>query len=190
MKQELALFIKKIIDLPAAEEKKLLAITRVYKVPKGDFYIQIGQIPKKFAFVAKGLFRYVYIDSKGNEFTKNFVPENNFALAYSSMIRHEVSKMAIEALEDSIICEIDYTDWLTLKKGNACWNIFLITILENAFTIKENRERDLLLLDAEQRYETFRQEFPALETRVKQHLIASYLGISPVSLSRIRKKRT
>lgn len=189
MKQDLISVVKSIIDLPEAEEKKLLAITRTTTLQKGAYYIQAGQIPKKFAFVTSGIFRYLYIDAAGNEYTKNFIPEMHFLLAYSAMRLQQPSKMYIEALEDATICEMDYTDWLTLKNGHPCWNIFLVALLEKAFMIKENRERDLLLLDAEQRYELFKKEFPSLETRVTQHLIASYLGISPVSLSRIRKRQ-
>lgn len=189
MKHDLIAFVKKIIDLPQAEENKLLEITRISFVKKGAYYIQAGQIPKKFGFLSEGLFRYLYINDKGTEYTKNFIPEKNFALAYSAMLLQQPSKMYVEALEDSILYDIDYSDWLKLKDGHTCWNIFLVKLLEHAFMIKENRERELLLLDAEQRYALFRTEFPSLDTRVKQHLIASYLGISPVSLSRLRKKR-
>lgn len=190
MQQDIISFVKNIIDLPKPEENKLLAIIHITSIKKGTYYIQAEQIPKKFAFVSEGLFRYLYIDSSGNEYTKNFIPENNFLLAYSAMILNEPSKMFIEALEDATIYDIDYSDWLALKNDHPCWNLFLIKLLEKAFIIKENRERELLLLDAEHRYKIFKKEFPTLETRVKQHLIASYLGISPVSLSRIRKKQT
>ena len=60
-------------------------------------------------------------------------------------------------------------------------------MIEKGFTTKEKRERELLLLDAESRYRIFLEEFPNLEKRVKQHMIASYLGITPERLSRIRK---
>lgn len=188
MPDDLILLIKSIVDLPEIEENKLIALSRDMTIKKGDFYIHAEQIPKKFAFVSKGLFRYLYIDAKGNEYTKNFIPERNFIIAYSAMIQGSPSKMYIEALEDSMVYEIDYTDWLTLKNNHPCWNIFLIALLEKAFMIKENRERELLLLDAEERYGIFRKEFPTLESRVKQNIIASYLGISPVSLSRIKNR--
>lgn len=189
MKQDLLFFIKNVIDLPLSEEKKLLDVSRISTIKKGEFYIQAGQVPKKFAFVSKGLFRYVYVGDNGTEYTKNFIPEKNFLLAYSSMVLQEPSKMFIEALEDSTVYDIDYSEWLSLKNGNPCWNIFLIKLLEKAFMTKENRERELLLSNAEQRYEIFKIEFPNLDSRIRQHLIASYLGISPVSLSRIRKKQ-
>jgi CRP-like cAMP-binding protein len=188
MKQDLISFVKRIIELPQAEENKLLELTRISFVKKGDYYIQAGQTPKKFGFLSEGLFRYLYIDTKGTEYTKNFIPENNFVLAYSAMILQQPSKMYIEALEDSTLYDIDYSHWLKLKEGHPCWNIFLVKLLEHAFMIKEKRERELLLLGAEQRYRIFQTEFPSLETRIKQHLIASYLGISPVSLSRLKRK--
>ncbi|GAB3516713.1 Crp/Fnr family transcriptional regulator [Emticicia fontis] len=181
-------FVKRIVDLPEAEEAKVLLLLRPVKIARGEYYIREGQVPKKFAFVEKGLFRYSYINTKGTEFTKNFILENNFISAYSAMISQQPSRMFIEALEDSYVYDISYHDWLELKKGHPCWNEFLVVILEKAFSTKEIRERDLLLLEAQERYDIFKKEFPTLENRIKQHLIASYLGISPISLSRIRNK--
>lgn len=188
MAQSFISFVKRIIDLPEAEEAKILKLLKPAKIAKGEYYIREGQIPKKFGFVEQGLFRYLYINNKGTEFTKNFILENNFISAYSAMISQQPSRMFIEALEDSFLYDISYNDWLELKKGHECWNQFLVTILEKAFSTKEIRERDLLLLEAQERYTLFKKEFPTLENRIKQHLIASYLGISPISLSRIRNK--
>jgi len=188
MAQSFISFVKRIIDLPEAEEAKILKLLKPVKIAKGEYYIREGQIPKKFGFVEQGLFRYLYINNKGTEFTKNFILENNFISAYSAMISQQPSRMFIEALEDSFVYDISYNDWLNLKKGHECWNQFLVTILEKAFSTKEIRERDLLLLEAQERYNLFKKEFPTLEHRIKQHLIASYLGISPISLSRIRNK--
>ncbi|RYU96719.1 Crp/Fnr family transcriptional regulator [Emticicia agri] len=190
MNHSFILFIKRIIYLPEAEEAKLLNLLKPIKIAKGEYYIREGQIPKKFAFVERGLFRYLYINNKGTEFTKNFILENNFISAYSAMISQHPSRMFIEALEDSYVYDICYNDWLELKRGHECWNQFLVVILEKAFSIKEIRERELLLLDAQERYAIFRKEFSTLENRIKQHMIASYLGISPISLSRIRNKLT
>ncbi|WP_220392968.1 Crp/Fnr family transcriptional regulator [Chitinophaga lutea] len=181
-------YIRSIVTVPPAEAEKLLDLGKAVSVRKGDYFIHEGQIPRKFAFVGKGLFRYLYVDGEGREYTKNFMPEQHFIAAYSSMIARQPSRMFIEALEDSDILELDYAGWLQLLQGHACWSRLLIRMLEHAFSVKENRERDLLLLDAGKRYDLFRAEFPGLEKRVAQHLIASYLGISPVSLSRLRKK--
>jgi CRP-like cAMP-binding protein len=180
--------LKQSIDLPATEEIKIPKIFTERRILKNELFIRAGEVPRKFAYVDQGLFRYFYLHKKGTEFTKNFIPAGNFLASYSTMIVQKPSIMSIEALEDSLICEINYNDWITLRNGHPCWNALLIKMLEKAFVIKETRERELLLLDAQERYNNFNRDFPSLENNVKQHLIASYLGISPVSLSRLRNK--
>lgn len=176
------------LNLPEKELNELWNISEPKTISKGDYFISEGQIPKKMAFVIKGLFRYVYVDEKGNEFTKSIIPENSFISSYSAMIQNSSSYFSIESLEESEILEIDYKNWQKIKDQNPFWNIFLLQIIEKAFCIKEKRERELLLLDAEKRYEIFTAEFPNLENRISQQIIASYLGIQPESLSRIKRK--
>lgn len=176
------------LRLPEKELEELSNVCEHKIINKVDCFISAGQIPRKMAFVIKGLFRYVYSNENGNEFTKSIITENNFISSYSAMIHNSASYFSIEALEETEILEIDYLRWLEMKAKNSFWNIFLLQILEKAFCVKEKRERELLLLDAEKRYEIFIAEFPNLENRVSQQIIASYLGIQPESLSRIRRK--
>lgn len=179
--------IKRIVNIPDVEAEKFLSLLSPLTIPKGSYYLREGQVPLKFAFISHGLVRYLYVDQKGNEYTKNFIAEGVFMSAYSAMISHTPSLMYIQALEESHVYEINFKDWLELKKGHPCWNELLVYILEKVFALKEKRERDLLLLDAQTRYELFKKEHPNLEPRIKQHMIASYLGISPISLSRLKK---
>lgn len=176
------------LELPDEEMLELLNISKYNKVSKMDHFIREGQVPRKMAFVIKGLFRYVYTHENGNEFTKNIIAEGNFISSYSAMILNTPSYFSIEALENSEILEIDYKDWIDLKEKKTFWNAFLVKILEKAFFVKEKRERELLLLDAEKRYEIFTAEFPNVENRISQQIIASYLGIQPESLSRLKRK--
>ncbi len=104
------------------------------------------------------------------------------------MIQNRDSYFSIEALEDSVIGVIRYKDWKLLLDNHICWKLFLISFLEKGYGVKESREREFLILDAEERYKLFLKTFPNVEHRIKQHYIASYLGITPVALSRIRKK--
>ena len=151
------------------------------------------------AIVLSGLFRYLYIDSQGNEYTKAFMAESSFLSSYSSMIRGEASYYFIEALEDAEVLAFRYDDWLLLRKTDPVWNDLLVRLLEKGYSVKERRERELLLLDADggptavfvdaaARYLNFCAEYPDLNERVKQHQVASFLGIKPESLSRIKKK--
>ncbi|SCY99359.1 cAMP-binding domain of CRP or a regulatory subunit of cAMP-dependent protein kinases [Flavobacterium anhuiense] len=178
----------KHLNLPEKELQELLSIAQYGKIAKAGYFIREGQVPRKMAFVVKGLFRYVYTHENGNEFTKNIIAERNFISSYSAMIYNTPSYFSIEALEDSEILEIDYSSWIEIKGKNPFWNVFLVQILEKAFSIKEKRERELLLLDAEKRYEIFIAEFPDIENRVSQQIIASYLGIQPESFSRLKRK--
>lgn len=155
---------------------------------KGDFFIREGQIPKKFALVQSGLFRYYYQNERGIEFTKSFITSGNVLASYTSMLNQSPSLYFIQALATSTLFEINYKSWGTLKEKDAYWDKFLIRPLEKGYAAKEKRERELLLLDAEMRYRNFIQEFPGLDQQISQQQIASYLGIQPESLSRIRKK--
>ena len=94
-----------------------------------------------------------------------------------------------QALEKAEILQFAYDDWLALKETSPIWQMLLIRMLEKGYGAKERRERDLLLLDAETRYKNFCEDHPDLNKRVKQYQIASYLGIQPESLSRLKKKR-
>lgn len=187
MNQQLLNAIRTFTDVPESEAAKLAAIVSAGTLKKGDHFIREGVVPTRFAFNAKGLFRYYYINAKGSEFTKGFFPENSFITAYSAMIRNKPSYYAIQALEDAEIAVIDYRQWQSLYDGHPCWKHFVFALLEKGYLKKEARERELLLLNAEERYINFLKEYPQLEPRIKQHLIASYLGITPVALSRIRR---
>lgn len=168
--------------------KDLLMIARTKAVKAGELFIEHGEVPAKIAFVSSGLFRYVYVNDKGNEFTKGIITENNFISSYSAMIAKRPSYFAIEALEDAEVLEIQWADFTKLMEGDVFWLRFLMKFLEKGFISKEKRERDLLLLDAETRYKNFLSEFPGVDQRIKQGVIASYLGIKPETLSRIRRK--
>ena len=180
--------IKNITNLPPDQEKKFSLLISRREVSKGEDFVSAGQYPKKIGFVQEGLFRYYYIDRKGEEYTKAFFPEGTVLSSYSAMIEKRPSYFAIQALEDSLIEVVDYVRLQELITEHVCWKDLIIALIQKGFIAKETREREFLLLDAEERYFNFKERFPTFENRIKQHIIASYLGIAPESLSRIRKK--
>ncbi|NNF98122.1 MAG: Crp/Fnr family transcriptional regulator [Desulfobacteraceae bacterium] len=180
--------IKTLAPIPDNQIDKLMALTTQKQIRKGDHFLQAGTIPEQFGYNLGGLFRYYYIDQKGNDYTKGFIPENMFVISYSAMLQHTPSYFSIQALEDSRILVIAYKEWQKLIESNNCWISLTKVLVDRAFIFKEKREREFLLDDAETRYRTLLNEFPNLKKRVKQYHIASYLGITPVALSRIRKK--
>lgn len=174
--------------LPPHQLEDLMAIGQLKNLSSGEYFIREGETPQKLAFVLSGLFRYVYINDKGLEFTKSLIQERDFISSYSAMITQNGSHFFIEALEDAVVFVIPYHKWQTLLAQDPFWTGFLLKFIEKGFITKEKRERDLLLLPAETRYQNFLKEYPGMEGRIKQTIIASYLGIQPESLSRIRKK--
>lgn len=180
-------FIKTTTTIPQAEEEKFCALLFTKYIKKGEDFISAGQVPKTIGFVKTGFFRYYYSNEEGIEFTKGFFVESTILSSYSAILENRPSYFSIQALEDSVIEIVNYDAFHQLFTCHPCWNEFLVKLLQKAYIIKEEREREFLLLDAEQRYKSFRARFPNLEHRVKQQIIASYLGIAPESLSRIRK---
>jgi len=178
--------LKKI--LPENKIDEFLSIGKIKSIDAFEYFIKAGEVPRKVAFIKTSLFRYVYINDKSDEFTKGIIVENNFLSSYSAMILNKPSYFSIEALEDSQIIEICWTDFNQLLTTDIFWVRFLLKFVEKGYMIKEKRERDLLLLDAETRYKNFLTEFPGMDQRIKQGIIASYLGIKPETLSRIRRK--
>jgi CRP-like cAMP-binding protein len=180
--------LRNITTIPDEEIGKFLALLKTRNLNKGDFFIKKGEIPQSFAFVVRGLFRYYYTDKRGNVFTKGFFSESTFISSYSALIQKRESYFSIEALEKSKILVVNFEEWKLLLDNQICWHKFLLFLIEKGYCIKEAREREFLLFNAEERYKSFLKTYPGLEKRVKQHIIASFLGITPVALSRIRKK--
>lgn len=180
--------LKTKLLMPEERIDDLLSIGKEKTIALNEVFIAAGSIPRKFGFVMSGLFRYVYVDNKGTEYTKGIISEYSFICSYSAMVSQTSSYFTIEALEESQIFEISYIKWLDLRESNSYWYKFLLKQVEKGFITKEKRERELLLLDAETRYRNFQKDYPGMENRIKQSIIASFLGIQPESLSRIRKK--
>lgn len=178
--------LKKI--LPEDRIDEFLSIGKEKFITASDTFIRAGEVPYKIAYVASGLFRYIYLNDKGDEFTKGIIAENFFLSSYSAMIMNKPSYFSIEALEDSLVFEIQWKDFTKLLEDDIFWVKYHLKLIEKGFITKEKRERDFLLLDAEKRYKNFLKEFPGMEQRIKQHILASYLRIKPETLSRIRRK--
>ncbi|BAB75709.1 Crp/Fnr family transcriptional regulator [Anabaena sp. FACHB-709] len=179
--------LQNFADIPADEIQKLNQTFYPLPLTAGEFFIQAGDIPRQIGFVISGILRLYYVNASGTEFTKSFCPEDHFVAAYSALILKQPAQFYIEALEDSLLLVADYDKFTQLCAEHSCWQIIKHKFLEALYLKKEKREAELLLDDATTRYQKFLAEYPHLDHRVKQYHIASYLGISPVSLSRIRK---
>lgn len=162
--------------------------TRLRTVEKGEVLYEIGQTPSHFAFLHRGLMRAYVIDEQGNAFNKSFFAEGRFPGSMTALLTHKPSFMAIDALEKSEILEIDFKQFRQALFENNELMAFHIHYLETHWLLeKEPKEIGYLQFEAKQRYLNFLEEFNPIINRLTQYHIASYLGITPTQLSRIKK---
>ncbi|HEX2966736.1 MAG TPA: Crp/Fnr family transcriptional regulator [Syntrophorhabdaceae bacterium] len=172
--------------IPKEELRKLLKHKKIVNLKKDDFFLLAGKIPDYLGFVISGLLRLFYIDDSGKEINKHFCLEKTVAVAYKPFIRREESEIYIQALEDTKLLVIDYKTYNMLLNSHTCWETIARKMAELIFILAQKRESEFLLVDAQQRYQQFMLDYPNLANRISQYHIASYLGITPESLSRIR----
>lgn len=180
--------LNKYAEIPESEWDKVREKIHILKVKKNDYFINCGDKPDKLAFIITGLFRIFYITDLGSERTLVFRGENKFLAAYSSFLQNIDSIFSIQALEDSTLVYIPLENLMNLISEDICWLIIKTKYADELFIEKEKRENEFLCDNAETRYKNFILKYPDYGNRIKQYYIASYLGITPVALSRIRKK--
>lgn len=175
-----------ITGLSTSKLEVLKPLLREKQIQSGAYFIHAGDIPETIALVTQGLFRFFYLTYDGRDVTKSFCMEGDFIGVYGALLTRQPATYTVEALETSTVLTLPFAVFLELSRDNVEWLQFRLQIVEQLYLKKEQRERQLLLYDATTRYQQFLEAYPTLASRVKQYHIASYLGISPVSLSRIR----
>jgi CRP-like cAMP-binding protein len=157
---------------------------------KGEHFIKIGSYAKKIAFLDEGYLRGYYRHLDGTEYNKHFFKSPAFIGGYSSLVTGNPTQIGQEALIDCVIYEASYSKVIKLSNSYPELVWLFKGLAEQFLVQKEYREIQLVLLEAAERYQIFRDEFPELEQIIPQYQIAAYLGVSPTQLSRIRKKMT
>lgn len=171
---------------PEAVEN-IIANQKKLHVEKGQFLLREGEVCRQFFYVEKGLLRYYSIDKKGKEHIIQFAPEGWFVGDRESQFFNRPSQFFIQALEDSDVAMIDEDLICTISKADETFGLFSNQLLHNHIRQLQHRINMLLSATAEERYLDFIKIYPDILLRVPQTLVASYLGITPESLSRVRK---
>jgi cAMP-binding proteins - catabolite gene activator and regulatory subunit of cAMP-dependent protein kinases len=173
--------------IPEEEKNKAMDIFKPTRLYKKDLFLKEGDFPSKLAFNVSGLLRCYYVDRKSNDVTKYFCLEGSI-ISYSALLLGQESNYYIEALEDCVLLCTDYRSFEQMTNESLFWLKVIKKIQEQALIYKEERESSFLLESASERYVHLLQRHPQIEERINLGYIASYLGISQVSLSRIRSK--
>lgn len=158
------------------------------KIKKDTLLLREGDVCSQVFFVSKGLLRAYTIDSSAKEHIIQFGPEDSWVSDRNSFYFNLPSMFYIDAVEDSEVIYISKEFFEKAEKIIPDFNSFTVMILHNSIRFMQRRISLLLGATAEQRYLDFIQLYPSLTLRVPQWMIASYLGITPESLSRVRKE--
>jgi len=159
---------------------------RLIQVKKNDILSQPGISQQLSFFVEKGLLRYYSMDEKGREHILHFAPEGWFLSDRDSLFGKKTNYFT-EALEDSTLISLDKTFFARLKEKNKQIIDMNERLLQAHILQLQKRITQLLSATAEERYLNFIRIYPDIVSRVPQWMVASYLGIAPESLSRVRK---
>lgn len=181
--------LKKLASIPPEQWVRLEGHLRPRRILKGENFIVPGQPSLEAGFLVSGLMRFYYTDADGHEATKAFRGPGELVAAYVELLDKAVSRTTIEALEDTELLVVKYDRVTSLYKDHACWQELGRAVAEDHYRQRERREQELLMDSATQRLETFHRERPDLFDRLPKKIIASYLGITPVALSRITHAR-
>lgn len=180
--------LNKYAPLSPQALKRYFSACQYTHIAKGTTLYAIGEIPSSFAFIHKGLMSAYLIDEEGNEFNKNFFAEGRFPGSMSALLNNETSFLAIEALEDSEIIIIDFKQFRFELFADNELMAFHINYLEQHWLLeKEPKEIGYLQHEAKQRYLMFLDKYESILSRLPQYHIASYLGVTPTQLSRVKK---
>lgn len=178
--------LQSLAPIPPEQWVRLEGFLRPRSLAKGQTFIEPGQPANEAAIVVSGLFRFYYTDAAGREATKAFRGPGELVAAYAELLDKRPSRTTIEAIEDSEVMVVRYERVTALYKNHSCWQELGRVIAEDHYRQRERREQELLLNSATERYHSFLKERPDLASKLPQKIIASYLGITPVALSRIR----
>lgn len=180
--------IRRKIDLTDDEIEKFTSILDCKLIPKKTMLLQDGEICQFEAYIQKGCVRTYYIDNNGFEVTVQFAVEDWWVSDIASFHEQRPSKLFIETLEDSELYMLSTkTKEDLLKKIPKFERMFRLMVQRSLCTI-QNRLINTISKSAQERYLDFLKLYPDIPQRVAQHYIASYLGISPEFVSKIRKR--
>lgn len=179
--------MKQMINITEEELNTFIGQTVSKTFKRQEIVSRPNTIPNEIFFINKGLIRVLITDHEGTEHTIHFALENQFIADYSNFLQKQPSFYSLQAIEETqvVILPRAAIEWgyENLKGGQKLGRL----IAEFYFIYQDDRIKNMYARTPKQRYDSITEVFPNIHNRVPQHMIASYLGITPVHLSRLKK---
>ncbi len=189
MNPNLIKYIKRYVSISETEIDLFQSYLSPRKLNKKDFLLKEGRICKSRYFITKGCIRLFYIDNKGNEQIIHFGIDSWWITDYESLINEKPSKLYIQAIENTEVLELPEETFDELCQKIPQTERLFRKIMEKTYIAIQKRIEYMYSLSGEELFETFITENPEFIQRVPQYMIASYLGMSPEFVSRIKREK-
>lgn len=185
--EEFVNYILQFGNLNSQQVELILSKAETIKLRKDEYFSEAGKIPRYVGFLLKGVTRFCYYNNKSEEITHSFVEENNFVSDQQRFEAQMVASEYIQAITDCELLVFSKKNWDEIGNTIVGWKDMENLIVKNCLMKALERRSPLVSEDATTRYLSFISQFPGLVNRVPLSQVASYLGITQQSLSRIRK---
>jgi len=177
--------LNKIYPITPEAAKDLNALMEVMHLERNEYLVRSGSRAHFCYALMEGVVR-VYYDKDGNEYNKTFFTAGMFPTPLTSLLAEEPCLLSFQALLPCQLVRFSYRGFRSLCNRHRCLESLLLRIMEQVWIDKERHDIQMVTNDATRNYLIFREEYPDLESLIPQYHIASYLGITPIQLSRIR----
>ncbi|WKK66436.1 Crp/Fnr family transcriptional regulator [Lutimonas zeaxanthinifaciens] len=186
--QPLLDYINRIVDLTEEEERLLTSFISTRKLLKGQYFLQQGDVCKFSGFVISGCTKTFYVDDEGQEHVVMFSIEDWWTSDMGSYITQKPADFNVQCLENTELIQFSYENQQQMMKEIPKLERFFRIIVQRALVASQKRIVRNLSMSAKDRFLFFRKEYPKIEQRIPQYLIASYLGITKEFLSKIKSQ--
>lgn len=188
MKNNFKQFIRQITPISDKEFDETVILFKEIHLEKGDYFVKQGNICRQIAFINKGTLRMFYLNNKAKETTSCFCLENNLTTSYKSFIQQQPSRLSIKALELTELLAINYENLQKLYDTSVVWQKIGRVFAEREFIVMEQYASVLNNETAKEKYLRLLKEQPTVLQKANIEDIASLLGITRRTLSRIRQE--
>ncbi|MES3038842.1 MAG: cyclic nucleotide-binding domain-containing protein [Bdellovibrionota bacterium] len=190
LNERLKRFLNAMHPIPESEWQRFTKTIQYKHFQKGDYYCRVGEVCRMSSFIGSGFFEAAFVDAEGNYAIRKFYSPGQAVSSYRSLITGEPSEIDVVSLTDSYVTVLAEKDQNALYEQHPVWVHIGRRFGEIEMIAREKREKDLLLKSPEERYLDFIKENEQLIPHLTDKKISAYLGITNVSLSRLKKRLT